>query len=185
MCGAVSLVLFLAKDLFVIISEPLIPTRVQNPQCSFPFCDTVFFFQKRAPCLRLERTRWGSSDSATRQMPSRAPRRCCPRPSPGSRASVCLCLCARFSGRGPGTAPGSSVEALWKQSRFLEWNSRAVVFKARFLGAHGQKKPPENSSSLCERICCRGFVLSLFCSRESEKCWMDVMCLSLQILIEF
>lgn len=55
------------KGAVCIILEPLVPNLVQNPQYYFSFCDIVLSFQKQAPCLHLERTRWGSWASATRQ----------------------------------------------------------------------------------------------------------------------
>lgn len=63
------------KGAVCIILEPLVPNLVQIAQYYFPFCDTVLSFQKRAPCLHLERTRWGSWASATRQTRSQVPRR--------------------------------------------------------------------------------------------------------------
>lgn len=57
------------------IWEPLTPDLVQGPQRYFPFRGIVLSFQKRAPCLHLERTRWGSWAWATRRTPSRAPHR--------------------------------------------------------------------------------------------------------------
>lgn len=55
------------KGAVCIILEPLVLNLVQNLPYYFPFCDIVLSFQKRAPCLHLERTRWGSWASATRQ----------------------------------------------------------------------------------------------------------------------
>ena len=69
------------KGAVFLIFQPLILSLVQGPQRCFPFAnDVVFSFQKRAPCLPLERTRWGNWASATRQTLCPAPRRCGPRP---------------------------------------------------------------------------------------------------------
>ena len=92
------------KGAVFLILESLILSLVQGPQHCFPFAnDVVLSFQKRAPCLPLERTRWGSWASATRPTPSPAPRRCCPRPT--FRAFASLCFGGGFSRGRSGISP--------------------------------------------------------------------------------
>lgn len=66
------------------------------PGCRRGLVNSLSAFQRAAPSLPLERTRWGSSALATRQMPSPAPHRCVPHPSPHSKMAVFMTVDFRW-----------------------------------------------------------------------------------------